>query len=201
MASTSNVDIVNRGFAKIDARQISAFSDKIKEGDLATLFYETTRDELLAEHPWRFAMTRVQLSQTTAVSGWDYAHTLPSDLIKIVEMADNNNFYGSAVFAHHREGNTILSYSSTVWLRYVYRFINVTLMPPLFQEALVLRFASYVGPHLDRSRAQSEAHYEQSERTLSKAKSSEAQEEPHEPFPESSWVTTRYGYHQLDYGT
>lgn len=193
MPSTADTDLVNRAFGKIDARSITSFSDGTKEADLATDYYESTLDELLAEHPWRFAMTRVELSQTTAVTGWDYAFSLPSDLVKIVEMADNENFNGAARFRHHREGNSILTYTDQMWLRYVYQFRTVSRMPPLFQEAFCQRFASYVGPHLDRSRAQSESLYEQSERTLAKAKSSEAQEESHEEFPESDWVTCRYG--------
>jgi len=191
--STSAVDLVNRAFGKIDAREIQSFDDGTAEADLATQYYESTLDELLAEHPWRFATTRLELSQTTALDGWDYAFTLPADLARIVEMADNDNFYGAAIFRHHREGNLILTYTDRMWLRYVTKFRTVTQMPPLFQEAFCQRFASYVGPHLDRSRAQSEALYDLSERTLGKAKSAESAEEPHEEFPESSWVTDRYG--------
>lgn len=193
MSSTSNVDLVNRAFGKIDARQIQSFTDGTPEADLATSYYESTLEELLAEHPWRFATTRAELAPATAVDGWDYAFTLPSDLIRIVELADNENFYGSGTFRHHREGRLILTYTDTCYLRYVQRFTTVLYFPPLFQEALAQRFASYVGPHLNRSRAMSEALYELSERTLGKAKSAEAQEEPHEEHPEPSWVTARYG--------
>ena len=193
MSSVTAVDLVNRGFGKIDARTIQAFTDGTTDADLATQYYESTLEELLAEHPWRFATTRVQLSQATALDGWDYAFTLPSDLVRIVELADNENFNGSATFRHHREGRLILTYASTCWLRYVKRFTTVAQMPALFQEALAQRFASYVARHLNRSQSLADALYEQSERTLAKAKSAEAQEEPHEEHPEPSWVTARYG--------
>lgn len=190
--STSDVDLINRAFGKIDGRRIAATTDTIKEGELARRYYAPTLDEMLGEHPWRFATTRVSLTGTTALDGWDYAFTLPSNFLRLVELAGNENFYGSGLFPHHREGDLILTSHSIVWCRYVYQLRNVIKMPGLFQEAFCQRFASYVGPHLNRSGTMTRGLYEQSEITLGKAKSQEGSEESHEEFPESSWVTERY---------
>lgn len=192
MPSTSSTDLCNRALAKLEFGSIESLTDGTKRAELCNEHYDTALDECLAEHPWRFATTRVELGGTTAVDGWTYAHTLPSDLIRIVALASGNGFSDEGFFQHQREGHLILSESDEVWCRYVQRFTNVTRMPALFQLGLVERLASYLAVPLGRSASIAQGYRDASEISLSKAMSQDGMEETKQELPESSWTAVRY---------
>lgn len=191
MASTTITDLCNRALGKLDFGQIQSLSENSPRATKCNEYFEPALDECLAEHPWRFATTRVELGQTTAVDGWTYAHDLPSDFIRMVAIGSSSAFSDAGFFEYHREGNLILSESSEVWLRYVQRFTNVIRMPALFQLGLVERLAAYMAVPLGRARDTHDTYFKMSETTLAKAMSQDGGEETYAALPESDWITVR----------
>lgn len=58
-----------------------------KAEKVGQLFYATVRDRLNAKHNWSWATRRATLTDVTATeakSGWSYAFTLPSDLLRFI---------------------------------------------------------------------------------------------------------------------
>lgn len=194
MGSASKFDICNRALRRLDsAKTIEAFDEGTVESEASGQFYDACRRELLEVHPWKFAATRGELSQTTAVDGWTYAYTLPVTFLRLIEIASNKYFRGSANFDYQRDGRLILTDSQYCWLRYVYDFETTIYFPTKFEEALVARLASRLAGPLKRSRTQAQELLEESEVLLAEAKSDDAGQEPVNTLPESSWVTSRYG--------
>lgn len=192
MPSTTSTDICNRALAKLDFGSIQSLTDGTKRAGLCNEYYDSALDELLAEHPWSFATTRVELSQTTALDGWTYAHTLPSDFIRMVAIGTGDDFSDAGFFDYQREGRLLLSESTTVWLRYVKRYTDVQYMPALFQMALVERLAAFLAVPLGRAASTAQTYMQASETTLAKAMSQDGFEETKQDLPDSSWVAVRY---------
>lgn len=187
------VEVCNLALRRVDAaKTITGFGEGTLESSISEQFYQPTLEEVLADHPWKFAAKTASLAQTTALPGWIYAFTKPNDFVRIISAADNKYFRGSGVFDYQREDEFFLSDSSEFWLRYVQNAPAINNWPPRFLGGVVLKIAAkMVGP-LKRSRAQADELEQKAEDELSKAKhTNDAVEGPAEPMPESSWVTAR----------
>ena len=66
-------------------------SDTNKSAKFCNKQYEILRDEVLYSHPWNFAMTRAELTQTanTPEFEWDYEYELPSDVLRVLDVSNN----------------------------------------------------------------------------------------------------------------
>lgn len=192
--AASKFDICNQALRHVSARTITSFSDGTAESDQCDEHYEATLLELLQEYPWNWAAALVSMTSTTAVDGWTYAFSLPNDFVRQIWVASNSNGLGSATFPRERRGRLILTDSSVTWLRYVYKHLDTQHYPPNFEQALAYRLASKFAPAIKRSNTSASAMFDKAEMHLGLAKSADAMEEPFKPHPESSWVTSRYGY-------
>ena len=80
--------IANLALAHLGQNQIMALSDDTAAARFCDTYYEQSRDEVLASHPWTFAMKRANLSALIAVpiSEWEYQYQLPTDCIRVMQM-------------------------------------------------------------------------------------------------------------------
>lgn len=134
--ATSVVDICNNALIRIGSKTITSLSDGDKVANACSAIYEQTRDWLLRQHLWNFAITRVQLASEDATPsfGYDYTYPLPSDYIRAKELFESSS-------AYKIEQSSLLTNDSTVKLVYIARITDVAKFDPLFTEALVLSLA------------------------------------------------------------
>ena len=141
----SDIQICNQALLRLGVQRISAFSDNNPIAAACNVVYADCRDQLLREHPWNFATTRVKLSPeaSTPLFGWTYQFILPSDCLKVLLVNDNLNPYKI-------EGNKILTDAKTVNLVYIKQETDTTKYDPSFQEALSLKIATNLAFALGR---------------------------------------------------
>ncbi len=86
----SDVDICNAALSHLGARaQVASISppDGSVEAGYCARFYPLVRRELIENHPWSFARTRLALAEVTNPSTiWVYAYALPADNIKALRV-------------------------------------------------------------------------------------------------------------------
>ncbi|HYF36355.1 MAG TPA: hypothetical protein VD994_13760, partial [Prosthecobacter sp.] len=87
----------------------------------------------------------------------------------------------------------ILSDSPLVYLRYVRRVKEASVLPGAFKNALSLRLAMVLAAGLPDGGAMKSMLNQELRATLSKAKSEDGIEDMPERFPAGSWVTARGG--------
>lgn len=138
------VDYVNRALHLLGAGTISALTpEDSPNAATAVQLYEPTLHELLARHPWRFAATRVQLSQLTdapANTDWSYQYALPVGTLRVVRTDVNAGswmLYRDPAAGYRR----LYSNESVVWADLVLE-PDASLFPPHFQAVLVARLAA-----------------------------------------------------------
>ncbi len=131
--ATSIVSILNNALVRIGSKTITSLTDGDKVATACNTVYERTRDSLLRQHLWNFAIKRAELaSETTAPSfGFNYSYPLPADFIRVKELEDSYCPYKI-------EGSKLLTDASQVQLVYVSRVEDVAAYDPLFIEVLVL---------------------------------------------------------------
>lgn len=82
--TVSDVAVCSRALIRVGLSTISSLSgaDTSDRAQTCITLYEPLKTGILAMHPWRFTMRKVQLARTTApVNEWRYAYQLPSENI------------------------------------------------------------------------------------------------------------------------
>lgn len=198
-ATTTSIVNVGLGRALIRARISDYATDTTAEAKIARDCYEDLRDSLLRTYLWSFAKKRVQLAalSTAPAFGYDYAFGLPSDYLRTISVhpADSNasviEYKLESVVVSSTPTPALLTSATTVYLRYVAKVTDVSIMDPLFRDC----FEWQLGEHFALAIKQNTQHAEYCRRmfaqTLGRARSTNAIEDWPEEFPEGSWVTTR----------
>lgn len=111
--NAANVALCNESLSLLGAETISVGGSSVNHG-YCTTFFDQSRDEILANHRWKWASTIAYAIQTTnPLFGYDNAFTLPSDCIKVWEIEEDLlavwKRRGSEI--HTNEGNAAPTYS------------------------------------------------------------------------------------------
>lgn len=145
-AQPSLTRIVNRAAVHLGtARRVSSIDDGTPIASAARDVIDFVRDELLAEHPWNFAIKRAELaaSATEAPIGWTFAYEAPSDMIRWLPWPQGEQLYFRAV----QEGGFILSDAKApLPFRYIARIEDPSLWSPGFIGALSASLAMAIAP-------------------------------------------------------
>lgn len=140
----TKTEIVNMALALFGEGEVSDFNtDTSESARQCRLHFDLTRDAMLREHPWNFAVKRVSLVQgATPVSGYDYSYVLPVDFLRSLAVNDSEAWEVSDKYAV--ESGLILCDEDTLTLRYVASVTDTSKWDPLFTEAFIYMLASKV---------------------------------------------------------
>jgi hypothetical protein len=190
----SEVEICNAALSKIGIsgnNRITSLSQNTKNAKACDERYATLRDLLLEQHPWNFALKRVQLAASTEAPSYEftYAYSLPPDWIRTIAVYDNDAGAGEAAFRH--EGKALVSDAAQLWLKYVMRLTDPNTMPPTFREALATYLAWELAIPLANSNRIQEAQGIAFRRTLNLAKFVDARNDRPEQLQSGSWFAAR----------
>jgi hypothetical protein len=124
-----------------DSRTIASINDGTPLAKLFFGIWDETRDEVLADHPWNFAITRASLPADAGVpEGSQYAQQFlkPGDCLRWLPWREDHPDY----FAGEEEGNFILSDADApIVIRYIRRNDDVSEWTPGFRAAMSAKLA------------------------------------------------------------
>ena len=135
--ATTFVEIANRAITFLGATPITSLDDDTKEGRACKRLFEQTRDQLLRDHPWNFAVKRVALAANTTAPIFEYtnAFDFPNNTLRIIEVNTTEEW---AV-----EGQQIVSDAAApLEIVYIERVTDPNLFDTKFIEAYSLRLAA-----------------------------------------------------------
>lgn len=106
--------------------------------------FDVTRDALLEEADWNFAMARAMVATdtTTPAFGWQSQFTLPPDCIRVVALTDNGQSEGTPVEFEIENGKILTNAASSLPIRYVKRSEEYDKYPATFVTALSAKLAT-----------------------------------------------------------
>jgi len=176
--ASSSVEIVNSALNKLGEDTISSLTDDSKQAILANQQYEPIRKELLRSHPWNFAISRVELAQTSNTPAFEFDNEflIPSDVLRILGV--ENPSRGKFVIEHNATDNTkvLLTNDSPIKIKYLKDVTDVTKFDPNFSEVFSARLAAEFALNLTGKMSIMEKMFNLYERLLSSARSYDAQE-------------------------
>ena len=145
------VGICNAALELLGVDQIQALDEESSPAELCNAHFVPTRDAVLGEGVWRFAIQRHELAADAEAPAYGYAHRyqLPT-VIQILEANDGEY----PLEAWEREGRYLLTdQAGPIYIRSVDQVDDVSLWPPGFSQAVITRLAATFAPVLSENRS------------------------------------------------
>jgi hypothetical protein len=178
-----------RAVIAIGASPIQAFDEGTAEAIVAEAFYEITRDQLLAAHPWNFATSTANLARLAEPPDTDFAFAfhLPEGVVRILSVGRAGFERG---IVYRRRGSVIETDADAVTLRYI-ETPPEEVYPAWFQAALIAALAEAFALPLTESTARWGELSRAAERTLARARLIDAQEDTPDAVPMDALTVVR----------
>jgi hypothetical protein len=192
--TVSVVSICNLALTRIGQPQIASLSASGKAADLCNLHYEPTRDAVLRDHPWNFAIAYAELarSSTTPAFEFDYTFTLPTDCIKVLRTEFEQLGYDGSTYAYRIVGREIFANTETLAIEYTKRVTDPTQFDAMFVDMLAERLAAELAYPLTDNRSLVETRLQIYQNKLAAARLADAQEgTPREVVALDPWIVAR----------
>lgn len=165
MAVLSKVVIGNMALSNLGAKaNIESFTENSAEARAINLWYNQSRQEILEQHDWSFAMRRLTLTSHSDVPPdgvWAYRYQYPNDCLRARELVNTTTVHEAIVrgvpvsyvqpdaIPYSIEISTdgtlsILTDLSNAILRYTFDQENPTLYPRRFTRALAYLLSYHI---------------------------------------------------------
>ncbi len=150
----SEVSICNQAIAWLGGTLITSLDDNSTEAKLCKATYASVRDAVLEARDWTFAIGRHDLpvSATAPINGYANAFPIPSDVLRILGVLDNDDW--------QVEGQDIVTNEGAVSIKAVVRVTDPNRFSALFVQALAARLAADLAIPLTQSRELQKQHYQ-----------------------------------------
>lgn len=186
---TSELEIINSALIKVGAERITSLTADCKSAKICREIYPRVRDKVISSHPWNFAINRVELGLVSGTPeyGFDCMHQIPVDCLRVLEVYDAGDKW-------RREGDKILSNSTTAKMRYIKKETDVTKYTAYFGELLSASLASEIAYALTQSTTLRDTLKAEEKDSLRNARSYNAQERSADSLNDdvTDWVAARY---------
>ncbi len=143
--AASEVQICNLALLKVGNLTITALTDSTKEARACNVFYPMMRNELMAAHPWNFAMHRADISAQLATAPafqWDYAYTIPADCLRVWEL------YGTDAEWVVEGGELLTNQDEEIYIRYIKLVTETARFSAAFDNCLATRLGAELASKL-----------------------------------------------------
>lgn len=193
----NTIDICNIAMALVGVdRGIESLDDDSPEARYCKVLFPQIRQNLLRDHPWRWASRRVALATLTeTITAWDYAYAYPSECLKVLAVEDEDP--DPAIQYEHEiralTGSTLAICCDVyqAYCRYTKDVDDANLFDPSFVEAITHRLASRLALSLSGQKDVAQALGDEADRALGRAKFIDASEGYREPYLSSRYIDAR----------
>lgn len=196
----SQVEIVNRALLKLGGSPVTSLTDNSPSARVMSGLWDSVRKSELCKRFWNFALARSSLPALADAPAWGYgyAYQLPVDFLKIMQVNDYFQVYGTSEYRNMDdspyaiEGQNILTdYSAPLKIRYVADITDPGLFDPLFDEVMASKLA-YEGCYaIMQSRDGQRMADQDYKQALSAASISNAIAKPPQGLIDDSWMMSR----------
>ena len=188
----SDVGIANAALRKLGQDPITAFSEDSKAGRIANERFAESRDALLSEHPWNFALKRASLaaSATSPTWGFSNAFPLPTDYIRMMEVEGESLEVDTGKWKVEN-AEIVTNLSAPLNILYIYQVTDAERMTAGFREALASRLAADWAEDITGEDNIIQATAQKARVAVAQARSNDGQEGIPDQFEADDWVNAR----------
>jgi hypothetical protein len=188
----SDVNICNLALQRLGASRILSLSDNSTAARAMNILYTPTRDSLLRQHPWNFAVKRASLAadSTAPAFGYDNAFTLPADCLRLLS-SDKGEGESYMDTWKVEDGKILTNEDGPLYIRYVSRVADPTKFDACFLKLFALKLALDACEELTQSTTKFQILSEEYKDALKEARRLNAFENPPADSQDGSWISSR----------
>lgn len=146
LMATTSINIINQALTRSGNNQISSFTDGSAEAVVANANYQPVVDDMLAMHPWRFALRTAVMDKLTGepLADGRERYQLPNDSLRLLVVQENDaeihyEVRDDEVITRHKVSDPVATYIARVaesdWPAF-FREVVVVALEVLFLRAL-----------------------------------------------------------------
>jgi hypothetical protein len=186
----TKTEISNMALSQIGANLVNnVVTDQTREAQVARLHFDTVRDEVLADFPWRFADKQVDLgAPLTEIPEYDFdnAFQLPPDHISTLQTDLPSNARWQVV------GDRLFTDNSGVNILYTRRVEDTSKWPPLFVSCVMYLLASRIATSVGNRRPETvTGMYQLYQLTLARAGTRDGQQADPQTITDQTLIDVR----------
>ena len=145
----SKIDICNHALLKVGADTIASLDvaqattdPTIFSAKLCNIFFDQALVEILRLYPWNSATKRKQLTRLSEAPAFKYSfkYALPIDFVRVINLYASTEGYDDTTEWSIESGEVLTDYEE-VYLKYVAKPEDVTVLDPLAQQAVICSLA------------------------------------------------------------
>ena len=178
------IEICSNALNLIGHGPIASFTDGGAGANTAYALYNTTYENLLSLHRWRFASGKASLSRLTAApqNEWTYAFQLPANYIVATKVYPKVDYeiYEDKIYAN----------ASTVDLDFIFK-PDESQLPSYFVRLLEFNLASIFAIPVTDNSSKAEEYRRLYDTALRRARFTDAQARPPRPIVDSPFIDVR----------
>lgn len=181
-----------------DRYDITSLTEASPEAEQVNLVFDTVRDMVLREHPWKFAR---KYATPAALSGvvpgnWDYMFTYPPDALRVLHivnpLGDDQPPIRFEVAQNSDDLRVLLCNESEPTFAYTQKVTDPQQFDPQFVTALSYRIAQYIAMPITGDRGIMSDMKTLADDEIGRAQESDANEGFEAPRPaEATWINAR----------
>jgi hypothetical protein len=190
-----SASIVNVALRMAGIRRFAEAEQMLPAGIVQNEVLIAERDALLRLYTWNFAVARADLSTVVATPSYEFttAFGLPSDFLRLIAVRDKTTFepvrYAlETITVVSTFTQVILTNAADIYIRYVRKTDDATLMPALFRQALSLRLATYFVTGLPNGAELAQRFAKELQAVIAAAQAANEIEDHVESVPPSYWA-------------
>lgn len=171
----ADLAVINDALVRIGATPIAATNDAQAQAIAAEQVYAGVVANLLAMHPWSFALRQKRINQIVVPevnrlwADYTYVYQLPTDAARVLGIRDGSGYQIA--------GDQLYTDCNEVFLVYVAQ-PGVATWPPYFRQAVVFDFAAAVAITVTDTASRAQLYADLGERQKMRAMSIDAQSVP-----------------------
>jgi len=183
--SPNSLDVCNEAALALGGKPMQSFNDGSTTAVLCSAAWTRAIEMLLRLHPWNCAIKRAVLTPDAdpPVYGWTAAFSLPSDLLRLLEI--------DGVTEYKIEGRKILCDESELNIRYVYLNTDPATWDALLLQSMTAYMQFRLAYPLTKAGSVEQGRWAQFAEILRSAKAIDAQEEPGDTLGDSPFLNVR----------
>lgn len=186
----SEVDICNNALLKVRAKTITAL-DQLDSNEALScnIMYPQMRDDVLAAHPWNFAIKQINLNPDAAAPLFEFTtkFRLPEDCLRVVKVATSTGVR----LDYKVKGRFLHSNTQAIFIEYISREKDTTKFSPQYVDTLATRIGSEIGFALTGSDTRASTLAKQYIQKLKEAKRRDGQEGTPDRVTANTFVNSR----------
>lgn len=138
------IAICNMAIGFVGGTPIMSFDDETVEAEQCTTYYDISRTFCLESRDWTFASTARKLVPNPVVpeTEFSFGFLIPADCLAVRIVSETPDMKIPAEY--QKDGRTIWSDNSVVYIKYTKDISNTAIFSPSFQTALAHKLAEFI---------------------------------------------------------